>query len=1017
MRFLLGDPPVTIRTPPTCCTRVGFALALECLCAFVFAVQAQGAEALQLDLQRPPYRQTIYATQVDQVIDVGVKVPAALQGRVSEIRGRLLDAEDRELAVTRPGLPPTQLLRFDVSALAVGHYTVAVTACDAKGAVLAEAKTTVHKVGRSPGSEVRIDEHRNLIVDGQPSLQIGWYGQVRLDDPRPDVLKLQNLQTAVVVVYPDKSPVARLVEQHGIRTVVNLEPSRLVYAFELWKDPQHPVPGEHTRLSAPSEPCREMLRKMIELLRDEPGLFGWYIADEPEINQFRADYLEAYYQTIRDLDPYHPVIVTNDTLAGIDSIGARCCDILVPDPYSPKPNYVPEFLERANRASRTGQGLMLTPWHAAQHTHFTGEFGAGLPYPYRVMRGQYLATLAAGGRGFLGYVSDFFLPEPRLRIGLPHLWREVRFLEPYLHAPSLTRGGETDSLVALQVTEASLEPKSSAPPTAALESDSDQPATKNILSWIGKHENHVALIIMNGDTVAHRVSVQHPLLTMPELHVVSEARTVPVRAGEISDEILAGEAHVYSSDPACQVLPSVEQIEHEITAFEDASAKPGNLLHFSRGVTAHASSGTTPWFAQCFYYAINGITDDEGWHVTHAPLPQWIELAFSEPQSIRRVVLYTPNLQDYDLQFRSQDGSVQTAEVRGNRLDVAEHLLAHPIATLKLRLIARTLRAGSRTERPMVREIEAYADAGTNTGAALEVTNSSPPSDFVADTGNIPEPATTDAPPLWDDDFSQFEHKPRLYEGPERAWALNASEFPAKYDAASRALRCTTTSAVGYAAMSRLVPFTNEYRYLQFSVPEIRGDGYKWLTIALSDPSGKQPARSAVQTLRPGRYTADTYALHDWFRQAGPKQALLSIYVMKGIDYAFSDVRLVQQPTDGLLVTMADGSPVPRVLKIGDRLLFQLFLKEPATDAVVELQRDSSYEPVRINGEPYVQLLKAGRDKDGRHWSAVVTLGAGTDTFHVEGYPVLFRAAITGGALAETMSTLMVDIAALPPTR
>ena len=153
-----------------------------------------------------------------------------------------------------------------------------------------------------------------------------------------------------------------------------------------------------------------------------------------------------------------------------------------------------------------------------------------------------------------------------------------------------------------------------------------------------------------------------------------------------------------------------------------------------------------------------------------------------------------------------------------------------------------------------------------------------------------------------------------------------SSDFTAKYDAAAKCLRCTATSPVGYASMSRLVPYSSEYRCLQFSVPEIRGDGYKWLSVSLGDPSGKQTARSAVQTLKPGRYTVDTHALSDWFRQAGTQQALLSIYVMKGIDYAFSDVRLAQQPTDGLLVTMADGSPMPRVLKIGDRLLFQLFL-------------------------------------------------------------------------------------------
>ena len=656
-----------------------------------------------------------------------------MQAAVREIRARLVDGKQREVAVTRSGASATESLQFDGRTLAVGDYTVVASALGANGTVIAEAQATIHKVDRARGSEVRVDEHRNLIVNGQPSIQIGWYGEVRLDDPRPDVLRLQNLQTAIVVVYPDKSPVTRLFQEHGIRTMVNLEPGRLLYSFELWKTPNHPVIGEHKRLSAPSAECREMLRKMVDLLRDEPGLFGWYIADEPEINDFRADYLEAYYQAIRELDPYHPVIVTNDTLEGIDTIGARCCDILVPDPYSAKPNYVPEFLDRANRASGRGQGLMLTPWHAAQHTHFTGEFGSGPPYPYRVMRGQYLATLAAGGRGFVGYASDFFLPEPRLR---------------HRVAPSVARSPLSGTVSAWRIRwrvrntperERSLLVTETVPELGCLvpmqkqpqQNESPTSATPPILSWIGKHDGHLTLIVMNGDTVARRVSVRHPQLTMPMLHVVSEGRQVTIQDQGFIDDIPAGEGHVYSDDPNCLTLPTVGQIEDEITVFENASAKPGNLLHVSRGVKARASSGTTPWFAQIFYYAINGIIDDEGWHVTHAPLPQWIELAFPKPQSIRRIVLHTPNLQDYDLQFRSEDGSVFTAEVRGNQLEVAEHALANPIVALKVRLIARTIRAGTVAERPMVREIEAYSDPGTSTLAPLTVTRTSMPDDVV----------------------------------------------------------------------------------------------------------------------------------------------------------------------------------------------------------------------------------------------------------------------------------------------
>jgi hypothetical protein len=623
---------------------------------------------------------------------------------------------------------------------------------------------------------------------------------------------------------------------------------------------------------------------------------------------------------------------------------------------------------------RRGQGLMLTPWHSAHHTHFTAEYGSEPPFSYRVMRGQYLATLAVGGRGFTGYASDFFLPEPRLRIGLPHLWREVRYLEPALAAP-------------------------------ALEAPLDVLPGDHVLAWAAKDGNHLWLIVMNAASTSRRLAIKHPALTMGKLWVISEGREVAVDGGLFSDEIPAGEACVYSTDPRGLTLPTVAQIEAEIAAFEKNSAKPGNLLHASRGVKARASQGTTPWFAQVFYYAINGITDDAGWHVTHAELPQWIEFALPESAPIGRVVLYTPNLRDYDLQFRAADGSVQQAEVRGNSLDIAEHTLAEPVTTLKLRLIARSLRDNPNPPRAMVREIEAYAGAGPKQATPLTLTRIDAPADLAPD-ATAQTPAT---PPLWSDDFANFKHKPRHYEGDEAAWVLNPADFSAKYDAQHKQLACTATSSAGYASMSRLVPYAPEHRFLQISVPKIAGEGYQWLNVSFGDPSGKAAARAAVHTIKPGRYTVDVHALHPIFRSSEQKQALLNIYVMKGIDYAFEELRLAARPTNGLAVTLADGSPLPRSLKAGDEIAFRLYLEQPADDAVVELFRDSWYGPVRINGEPYVQLLKSGREKDGRTWSAVVKLGPSTDKFKGTGYPVLFRAVVHGGAISETLSTLMID--------
>jgi len=305
----------------------------------------------------------------------------------------------------------------------------------------------------------------------------------------------------------------------------------------------------------------------------------------------------------------------------------------------------------------------------------------------------------------------------------------------------------------------------------------------------------------------------------------------------------------------------------------------------------------------------------------------------------------------------------------------------------------------------MVREIEAYGDAGSTEGELLKLVRIESPLEPAVE-AVAPAPQT---PPLWRDDFSAFKHKPRHYEGDPDAWALNPAEFTAKYDAHAKRLLCTATSAAGYASMSRLLPYSREHRFFQISVPQIQGEGYQWLNVGFGDPSGKASARPAVHTIKPGRYTVDTHALHDVFRSPEHRQVLLSVYVMKGIRYAFEGMNLSAQPADGLAITMADGSPLPRSLKNGDELLFRLFLDKPATDAIVELFRDSWYEPVRINGEPYVQLLKSGKEKDGRSWSAVVKLGPKTDKFKVAGYPVLFRATITGGAIPETLSTVLVD--------
>lgn len=56
----------------------------------------------------------------------------------------------------------------------------------------------------------------------------------------------------------------------------------------------------------------EHVARRVASLADHPGLFCWYLFDEPEIaNQFVSpDQLTAYADLIRELDPYHTVVMT-----------------------------------------------------------------------------------------------------------------------------------------------------------------------------------------------------------------------------------------------------------------------------------------------------------------------------------------------------------------------------------------------------------------------------------------------------------------------------------------------------------------------------------------------------------------------------------------------------------------------------------------------------------------------------------------------------------------------------------
>ncbi|MHB8994979.1 MAG: carbohydrate-binding family 9-like protein [Armatimonadota bacterium] len=941
---------------------------------------------IAVEVLEPIYRQNIYTTQNIPELIFKVSLAPDVADKAAQVVYSLHDAQDKSVREGRAKLAAlAQPQKLEVGKLVCGNYTLKLRALDKADGTIVDYATTVRKLPPARGTEVRVDAKRNIMVNGKPTIFIGWYGSVPTEDPRPDVVALQNIQTPVVLTGADPQGI-RDAWAKGIYSVVSVEPGRMYHTFKWWQDPNKKGLAEEIKtLSAPSEEFLGYLKQLVAAVKDEPGLMGYYLADEPEINDARSDWMEAMFAVMQELDPYHPLMITNDTLDGIVTHGYRACDILNPDPYSSAWDYTPNFMKRVLEVAPVGKGTMMTPWASSGQAHFTTVYGETPPYSYKVMRHQYLASAAFGCRGWTGYTTPFFMPEPRLRYGLPHIWREIKFLEPGL-ANTLDK------------------------PT--VEADAE------MASWLGEANGKLYMIVVNHKPGTRNAKISHPrLANVRTLSVVGEGRTVNLDKGVLSEKFEEGDARVYTTDPAGEQLPLQTAVEKEIADIEAAAIKPGNLLHSSLGARPRSSAGYyAPWFTQFYYYAINGITDDMGWHLSHTDQPGWLELALPEEKKIGRVVVYTPNLQDFDLQFTSADGAAVVAEIRGNMQDPVEINLPSQLPTLKLRLTSVAVREGAEPARAQVSEIEAYETAGQGAVTPLKQAAAAA-APAVAYTP--PAAEAGDKPILWRDDFANFQPAAQLkWDGKDDQWVLNAANLLTEPKPGG-GLTIASQSPQGYAGMNHIIPYSSDYRYFQVKISDIEQKGYRWAVVNFGSTSGKPGYRGGVHTIYPGVYTIDTHYVHDSFKLGEAKNAYLTVSVAgstkqpdgtvaPGAKHTFDWMQLVRRPTDGLVVTLADGSPLPETLKEGDTLLYRLFVEKPAVDATVEALVGSNYTPIAINGEPYVQLLKTG-EKDGREWAAQVTLGKGTSKADgTKGYPVMFRAVITGGAIPASMMNVSV---------
>ncbi len=617
---------------------------------------------MTIRLLEPWYRDAIFATQqIEQVVaEIGVRLDADELAGASLRVSIVDDAGGRALASVSPEVGERVPVRFDAQALPEGRMTIVAALTGADGEELARTTHPLRKLAYLPG-EVWLGRDMNWRVDGEPFFLNGAW----------------NYPEGFVPEYNAFSGG----EYEGVLLLDTSVMNMLAYD----------TPSVKT--DALSAEDAGLLRAHARAGRDNPRLFAYYVSDEPEVSNTQASVLEEVYRIFADEDPWHPIIISNDSMHGLRAY-ARCGDINGLHPYPAilrdrRVNDLSSVTVFVEGAVDTFAGSDHKQTVAYLHQGFNyGDHGAvnnRIP-SYVEYRDQDLLALICGARGFIQF-NRMVAHYPELYIGMPHLTRELGLLG-----------------------EVALSPTSEIVPAA----DSD---TARLL--LKEHEGELWLLACNADMEPREVTITVPGVgaRAEELQVVSEGRSVPLDGDRLTDRFDTFEVHVYTTGDAPE-LPTVAEIVAEIDAANQARRKPGNLafqMFEGDGVSVSASSsraGRGRRADVALWHVVDGVIDaGDRYHCltwqddTPDEFPDWLEIRLAEAHGVGRVVVYPfeRSLRDYSVEAFVDGEWREVAAIGGQQTDRIEHEF-EPVTTERIRLVV----TAANGPNSMVTEVEVY---------------------------------------------------------------------------------------------------------------------------------------------------------------------------------------------------------------------------------------------------------------------------------------------------------------------
>ncbi|MFA6104751.1 MAG: sugar-binding protein [Victivallaceae bacterium] len=548
----------------------------------------------------PFYRGCFYPGQRHDKITGTVKINLPLDmlkgcKAAIEVNGAGL-AQQQERPVTGNSVN----FELDASKMTPGKAVITVKLLSGDKVVV-NGSSEVQMLERRSTTMAWIDRGQNLVVDGKPVIMRGWYGG------QP----VSRNQYFVTQSYLEKYPMPKdncpsVLE--GIWT--GLEPERISSQFK----------SEMTKDIKPSPQVFEAIKKTISENRNK-NFWLYYLCDEPECRKISAIYLKYLYDYIKELDPYHPVmIVSREPKSFVDA-----CDIINPHPYI-NPRLNPD-LKRTSMSVVSAQNC----WKAAE------EAVKDRPVAFFMCPQAFNYSL----RDCFADNPDFDETNATLWDGIVH---GSKGATPFCYAMYTAGTGMHYAYDSIYESLAALSDMLTAPEPVL-------PAKVECASGIADIMLKVAdgkalLIVVNPDNKPAKITVSADALKQfDKLFTFRDTAIAAPSGGKLEFSLAPLEVKILTSPAMDKGLMPMPRLREKLAADEKAPARSGNIL-FGRGreIEFTWSPNTYTDILSVPVSLTDGISNVYGWKQAGGQNGGWVEMVFPTfvPKFSRAVIYGYP---------------------------------------------------------------------------------------------------------------------------------------------------------------------------------------------------------------------------------------------------------------------------------------------------------------------------------------------------------------------------------------